>query len=183
MTVLADTTATHLVNEPVESIDLAAWLFSLSDTAYQACSQAHIAAGTSRSDDGKRMSINVERIAGNMLIQHYVEDIAEPNHVRVNSLSDLFTDGGATQLEITWELMVRPVDDATSEFSNRVIVRSTPSFLEMLKQAGISDIGGVIAQFTAGAETHNQEETPLFARDIALKASQQLWSATRSQPA
>jgi len=183
MTVLADTTATHLLNEPVESIDLAAWLFSLSDTAYQACSQAHIAAGTSRSDNGKRMSINVERIAGNMLIQHYVEDIAEPHHVRVNSLSDLFTDGGATQLEITWELLVRPVDDATSAFSNRVIVRSTPSFLEMLKQAGISDVGGVIAQFTAGAEAHNREETPLFARDIGLKASQQLWSAPRSQPA
>lgn len=183
MTVLADTTATHPVNEPVESIDLAAWLFSLSDKAYQACSPAHIAAGTSRSDDGKRMSINVERIAGNMLIQHYVEDIAEPHHVRVNSLSDLFTEGGATQLEITWELTVRPVDDATSEFSNRVIVRSTPAFLEMLKQAGISDISGVVAQFTAGADAHNREETPFFARDIGLKAQQQLWSATRSQPA
>ena len=53
---------------------------------------SHIAGGTSRTDDGKRMSINVERIAGNMLIQHYVEDIAEPYHVRVNSLSDSFTD-------------------------------------------------------------------------------------------
>lgn len=183
MTVLADTTATHLVNSPVESIDLAAWLFSLSDAAYQACSQAHIAAGTSRTDDGKRMSINVERIAGNMLIQHYVEDIAEPHHVRVNSVSDLFTDGGATQLAITWELTVTPVDDATSELANRVIVRSTPSFLEMLKQAGISDIDGVIAQFTAATEAHNREETPLFARDMGLKTRQQLWSATRSQPA
>jgi hypothetical protein len=139
--------------------------------------------GTSRSDDGKRMSINVERIAGNMLVQHYVEDIAEPHHVRVNSLLDSFTDVGATRLAITWELMIRPVDDATSKLSNRVIVRSTPSFLEMLKHAGVSDMSGVIAQFTANTETHNREETPFFARDIELKAQQQLWSAARSLPA
>ena len=112
------------------------------------------------------MSINVERIAGNMLIQHYVEDIAEPHHVRVNSLSDSFTDAGATQLAITWELTIAPVDDATCELSNRVIVQSTPSFLEMLRQAGISDMSGVIAQFTTNTETHNREETPFFARDI-----------------
>jgi hypothetical protein len=170
MTVLADTRATHLVNAPLASIDLPEWLFSLSDTAYRACSPAHIAGGTSRADDGKRMSINVERIAGNMLIQHYVEDIAEPHHVRVNSLSDSFTDGGATQLAITWELTIAPVDDATCELSNRVIVQSTPSFLEMLRQAGISDMSRVIAQFTTNTETHNREETPFFARDIEIKA-------------
>ena len=59
MTVLADTRATHLVNPPLVSVDLPEWLFSLSDTAYRACSPARIAEGASRTDDGKRMSINV----------------------------------------------------------------------------------------------------------------------------
>ena len=180
MTVLADTRATHRVNAPAASIDLPAWLFSLSDTAYQACSPAHIAAGASRTVDGRRMSINVERIAGNMLVQHYVEDIAEQHHVRVNSVSDSFTPAGDAQLEITWELTITPVDGVTSELSNRVVVRSTPSFVEMLQQAGVSEMSGVVAQFTANTDAHNREETPLFARDIELKAQQQLWPEAQS---
>ena len=88
----------------------------------------------------------------------------------MNSLSDSFTDAGATQLAITWELTIAPVDGATCELSNRVIVQSTPSFLEMLRQAGISDMSGVIAQFTTNTEKHNREETPFFARDIEIKA-------------
>ena len=50
------------------------------------------------------------------------------------------------------------------------IVQSTSSFLEMLRQAGISDMSRVIAQFTTNTETHNREDTPFVARDIEIKA-------------
>ena len=40
------------------------------------------------------MSINVENIDGSMIAQHYIEDIADPDHLRLVSHSDLFTPTG-----------------------------------------------------------------------------------------
>ena len=40
------------------------------------------------------MSINVEVLGGNPMVQHYVEEIAEPHHLRLVSNSDIFTPAG-----------------------------------------------------------------------------------------
>src|SRR6266496_4626463 len=138
--ILVDSRTTHVINAPEKSVDLSRWIFSLTDKAYQACSSAHIAGGISQTGDGKRMSINVERISGNLLVQHYVEEIAERHHVRVNSVSDSFTEAGATQLGVTWELTTKPITERSCELSNRVIIRSTPAFLESLARGGIADL-------------------------------------------
>ena len=37
------------------------------------------AAGATTAPDGRRMSINVE-VVGTIIVQHYVEEIAEPGH-------------------------------------------------------------------------------------------------------
>jgi hypothetical protein len=88
---ISESSFTAVINAPIEKVDLADWLFGLSDAEYQRCSPAHIAAGTTRSEDGKRMSINVEMIGGSIVVQHYVEDIAEKHHIRLISLSDTFS--------------------------------------------------------------------------------------------
>ena len=116
MTVLADTRATHLVNAPLASIDLPEWLFSLSDKAYRACSPAHIAGGTSRTDDGKRMSINVERIAGNtdldlLLKQHRIVDV-----IVVGLLANTCIEG-TSRFATELGYRVTLVRDATAAFS------------------------------------------------------------------
>ena len=121
------------------------------------------------------MSINVERISGNLLVQHYIEEIAERHHVRVNSLSDSFTDAGPTKLGVTWELTTAPLTDRSCELSNRVIIRSTPAFSESLEQAGVVDLEPVKARMAKSTGDHNREETPLFARDIENKALQGVW--------
>jgi hypothetical protein len=77
--VMADSRMDALINAPCETIDLTAWVFGLTDKEYQACSKDHIAAAASLARDGKRMSINVERI-GSLIVQHYVEDISERGH-------------------------------------------------------------------------------------------------------
>jgi hypothetical protein len=175
MLVLADTKATHVVNAPAELVDLSQWLFSLTDETYQRCSSAHIAGGTSETPDGKRMSINVERISGNLLVQHYVEEVAEPDHVRVNSLSNSYTAEGSTTLNVTWELTATRLSDRSCEFANRVIVKSTPAFLEALALAGVTDFDAMKARMAKSTEDHNREETPFFARDIEGKALQGIW--------
>jgi hypothetical protein len=86
---MADSRMDPIINAPCESINLTGWVFGLTDEEYQACSKDHIAAASSFTPDGKRMSINVERI-GSLIVQHYVEEISERCHCRLISVSDTF---------------------------------------------------------------------------------------------
>lgn len=72
--VIAKSTAEATIRAPLASIDLTEWVFTLTDSEYQACSKNHIAAAATLTPEGKRMSINVERV-GNLMVQHYVEDL------------------------------------------------------------------------------------------------------------
>lgn len=175
MDILADSTSITIIAAPVEKINLSEWLFTLKDHEYQACSPAHIACGATISTEGKRMSINVEQIADNMLVQHYIEDINQREHCRVNSISDSFSPLGKTKLGITWELKIKKLTDNSTELSNRVIVLLTEEFTKLLKQANITDLGPVKDNMAQNAGAHNKEETPLFAKDIEMKALAGTW--------
>jgi hypothetical protein len=170
MEVLAESTATTLINAPVEAINLADWLFTLKDDEYQACSSAHIAGGASFSSKGKRMSINVEKVGESLLVQHYVEEISNKDHCRVNSHSDSLSPSGNTKLGVTWELKVKGISSSSCEFSNHVIVSLTTEFAAMLAKANITDLDPVKTRMQNNLELHNREETPLFAKDIEAKA-------------
>ncbi len=175
MEILAECTAKAIIHCSADKIDITDWLFTLKDQEYQSCSVSHIAGGTSVSQNGKRMSINVERIAGNLLVQHYIEEVGERNHCKVNSVSDSFSDLGITKLGITWEIKIVPVTANSCEFVNRVLVSSTDEFLAILKSLKITDLGVVKAQMLLNVEEHNNEETPLFAADIHSKVLGGKW--------
>jgi len=176
MEILAKSTATAIINCAVEKINLAEWLFTLKDYEYQSCSEAHIAGGISFSKEGKRMSINVEKVADNLLVQHYIEEIGKKGHCRVNSLSDSISALGTTKLSITWELNVIALSNNKCEFSNRVIVRATLEFLTLLKSHDITDLSIVKSQMEQNVMLHNKEETPLFAKNIEGKAIAGIWN-------
>ncbi|MFC3653340.1 hypothetical protein ACFONN_17415 [Dyella humi] len=164
------------IHAPVESIDLTEWVFSLTDAEYQTCSKAHIAGGATFRIDGKRMSINVENV-GNLLIQHYVEDIAERAHCRLVSMSDSI--GPAiderTKVIVVWDLSVQALDAKTTRFTNHIEVRITPDYLEMLEKRGITlEQARVVARKALNA--HNAEEAPLYANNIERKAIAERWS-------
>jgi hypothetical protein len=42
------------------------------------------------------MALNIEEIGSSLTVQHYVEDIAEKQHCRVISTSDMFANGNRT---------------------------------------------------------------------------------------
>jgi hypothetical protein len=50
---------------------------TLPDAEYQHCSHAHIATGTSTSDEGRTMCINVETSRDAVIVQHYVAEVKE----------------------------------------------------------------------------------------------------------
>ena len=157
------------VHAPIEKIDLPAWCFGLPESEYQACSPAHVSAGATTTPDGRRMSINVEVLGGSPMVQHYVEEIAEPHHLRLVSTSDLFTPSGRTKVGVIWDLSVRRIDDNSCEFTNMVHSFATPELLASLSQQGIP-----WEVFRAArkpiSEAHNQQETPLFAKSIERHA-------------
>lgn len=172
---LAQSKAVALIKAPIEKIDLGQWLFTLTDAEYQLCSPAHIAAGSNVSADGKRMSINVEKIADNFLVQHYVEEISTPSLCRVYSLSDSFSGFGHTKLGIRWEVGLTRVSENLTELTNTVVVFMTDDFASSLKAAGISDLKEIKAGMLENLVAHNREETPLFAKDIERKALRGVW--------
>jgi hypothetical protein len=157
---ISTSSVTASINAPIEKVDVADWLFNLPDAEYQRCSPAHIAAGITHTEDGKRMFINVEIIGGSIVVQHYVEDVAEKHHVRLISLSDAFSPNGHTRVQVIWELSVKPIDDNSCELINRVHGNATDEFHTFLDRQGLP----------FASETHNRIETPLFAKSIECKA-------------
>ena len=82
--VLVESEKTATIHAPVERVNIADWLLHLPDAEYQRCAPPdHIAAGTTATDDGRPMSINVEVIGGSLMVQHYVAEVHEPHHCRM----------------------------------------------------------------------------------------------------
>ena len=166
---LVDSSCSAVIQAPIEKVDIPGWCFSLPDSEYQACSPAHCAAGATTTGDGRRVSINVEIIGGSMIVQHYVEDIGEPDHLRLVSHSDLFTPTGRTKIDVVWDLAVRKIDDETCQFTNSVHSSAPEEMLDFLGKQGIP-----LDLFRTGrkpiSEAHNRQETPLFAKSIERHA-------------
>src|ERR1700733_6375522 len=160
------------INAPIEKIDIPAWCFTLPESEYQSCSPAHCSAGATITPDGRRMSINVEILGGSLIVQHYVEDIAAPDHLRLVSTSDLFTPAGRTKIRVVWDLHVKKLDEQTGEWTNTVHSSATPELEEFLGSQGIPwDV--FRAARKPVSEAHNRQETPLFAQSIERHALKQ----------
>ena len=173
--IMADSSREAVIHAAFDTIDLTAWVFGLTDTEYQACSKDHIAAAAGITADGKRMSINVERI-GSLIVQHYVEELAERNHCRLVSVSDSFGPeiSSRGQVGVVWEFFVEPIDATTTKFTNHVEVTAVAGYEEALRRQGVT-----LEQAQQRAKSvlisHNVEETALFAQDIEHKALKGRW--------
>src|SRR5689334_25187974 len=113
---LVDSSVSAAISVPIEHVDIPSWCFTLAESEYQACSPAHCSAGATTAPDGRRMSINVEIIGGSLMVQHYVEELAQPDNLTLVSNSDVFAPTGRTKLHVVWDLSVQKIDDETCEF-------------------------------------------------------------------
>ncbi|MED5526474.1 MULTISPECIES: hypothetical protein [Gammaproteobacteria] len=155
------------INVPLEQVDIADWLFNLPEAEYQrCCAPDHISAGTTSTDDGRRMSINVEQIGTGLVVQHYVAEEATPAYCKMNSISDVFTKAGRTQVNVIWELIAEAVDEKTTRYTNRVVSHPTDAFMAFIAENGQTFEQAAAARQDASGD-HNQRETPLFAQSIA----------------
>jgi hypothetical protein len=168
--ILSKSSFSHIIDIPIEAVDIAEWLFNFPEAEYQRCCPPdHVAAGTTTTDDGRPMSINVEMIGQTLMVQNYIGEITDKNHCRMVSQSDAFTPNGRTKVQVIWDLSVRKIDDGHSEYTNSVIAHPTPEFLEFIKRHGVTFEDAAAARQRDGGD-HNRRETPLFAESIKRRA-------------
>ncbi len=169
-TLLSQSAFSADIDVPIEKIDIADWLFNLAEAEYQRCCPPdHIAAGSTVTDDGRRMSINVEMIGTGLVVQHYVAEEATPTYCRMNSISDVFTANGRTQVNVIWELKAEAIGGGRTRYTNSVTAHPTDAFMAFIAEHGVSYEDAAAARQAAGGD-HNRRETPLFAASIARKA-------------
>ncbi|WP_198670620.1 hypothetical protein [Oceanicella sp. SM1341] len=97
------------IDVPLGAVDIGEWLLSLPEAEYlRCCPPDHIAAGVTSTDDGRRMTINVEMTGTGLVVQHYAAEEVGPAYLRMNSISDVFTAAGRTSVNVVWELTARP---------------------------------------------------------------------------
>src|SRR3712207_4019521 len=89
-----------------DAVDIAEWLFSLSDDDYRATARAHVGAGTFRARDGRRGFFDAERFPGALIVNHHVEEEARHGYVRVRSRESRAWVLGISpmRLEVCWEM-------------------------------------------------------------------------------
>ena len=74
---LSNSAYSHIIHAPIERVDIAGWLFSMSEAEYcRCCPPDHISGASTTTDDGKKMAVNVEMIGKTLMIQHFVAEIA-----------------------------------------------------------------------------------------------------------
>jgi hypothetical protein len=166
---LSLTTVNHVMNVPIEKVNIADWLLNLPDAEYQRCSPAHIACGTTTSDNGEPMSINVETIGDTLVIQHYVAEVHERLICRMVSISDGITAKGRTKVKVVWELSAKAIDAETSEYTNHIHATATDDFMQFIEKNGVPFESAHAARQEA-SHLHNLQETPNFAKSIERKA-------------
>jgi len=166
---IVDSSFTAVINAPIEKINIPKWVFNLSESEYQSCSPAHVAAGKTVGSDGRRMSINVEVIGGSPIVQHYQEEFSEPHRLVLTSFSDVFTPAGLVIIHVHWELSVKAISNSHCEFTNRIITHATEDLIRGLERQGIPfDV--FKAQRQPISVYHNRMETPFFAASIERAA-------------
>ena len=177
---LSNVTCSCVINGPVEKIDLAAWLFKLSEGEYRRCCPPdHISCGTTVTDEGQPIVINVEMIGHALMVQRYAVEIATPALCKMVSVSEAFTPNGRTRVQVVCTLSINRVDENSCEFANRMTVHPTTEFMDFITQHKIKFKDAVGARQHVEGE-HNRRETPLMAASIERFAFGQAYQGSRT---
>ncbi len=147
---------------PLDAIHLDEWLFTLSEQEYMRCARGHRAIGTV---GGARCNgmVNVESMAGALIIQHYRTQLLQPDHVR------LFSEASRGylmhlvpfRLTVRWEMQVFRISPESSRLCCTIDVRN-PAWVRF---------AGIFNASNFWIRRHLVEETHGFARSIAEHSS------------
>lgn len=173
MTRLGEAIAQATINANIDSINISEWLFGISSEEYAACAEGHQSAAQGMLPSGKRVSMNVEIVAGFFMVQHYIETISEKDRVLSVSPNTVLwlDDENYVILQITWELSLKKIDDNSCQLTCRVVSETENEAFIQATHDLTKDIDPAETAF----QLHINEEAPLFAKDIERKALAGVW--------
>lgn len=156
---------THTVPLPIPMgvVDLPEWIFGMTDEEYRACAMGHHAMGVI--GGAKRLGlINVEEIAGTLIVQHYRTEAAKPEHIHfVSEASEGFLVHLVPfNMNVWWDMTIVPAFESTSEL-HCSIGFDAPRW--------VTAAGAVVGN-NHFVRKHLIEETKNFAKDITTKFGQ-----------
>ena len=171
---LGEVTAQAIIHTDINSINISEWLFGLTAQDYAACADGHQSAAQGVLPSGKRISMNVEFVAGYFMVQHYIENISEKDRVQVISPNTLLwlDDEKYVILQITWELSLKKIDEQSCMLHCKVISETENELFIQAVEERTKDVNPEETDF----QLHINEETPLFAKDIEQKALAGAWT-------
>ena len=145
---------------PSNAIHLDDWLFNLSEADYKACARGHRAVGTNGGAAFTGM-VNVEAMAGALLIQHYRTERLEARHVRLYSERSrgYLMHVLPFHLKVGWEMEVLDGSKHGCKLRCTIDVRN-PLWIRLV---------GLLNATNYWVGRHLVEETHGFARDIERK--------------
>jgi hypothetical protein len=149
-----------VINAPADQVNLKDWLFTLSDSEYQAAAKGHKAAGTFTTD-GVRGMVNVESIGNVLVVQHYLAVKADSNHMEMVSKRSLvyLLHLIPTHVWVRWTMTAAALTKDTTTFSCTVETQLPP----------LVRLAATLSAFGYFLRKHVDEETVSFAADITRK--------------
>ena len=141
-------------------VDLAEWIFGLSDEEYRAVAVGHHAMGVIGGE--KRLGlVNVEQIAGTLIVQHYCTRTAEAGHVSFVSEA---SEGSLLRavpftMKVWWDMAIKPGPKNEASLNCRIGF-DAPAWVTA---------AGTLVRNNHQVHRHLIEETAGFARDLDRK--------------
>ena len=168
--------AATIINAPIESINLGDWMFTITSEEYEACSKDHQSACQSTMPDGKALSINVETIAGNQVVQHYIEEERTRNRAVGFSpntvvFSELAPDGFLL-IQVKGEIEVEKID---SNKCNLTCTVTNTTLVESIAQSIKEMVGNDDITLPHPVQEHVEEEVVRVGKNIEEKALLEIW--------
>lgn len=138
MLILGEATATAIIDAPVESVNVGKWMLTITPEEYVACSKELQSAAQGSLPSGKRFSVNLE-LAGDMLVvQHYIESVAERERVMGFSPDSVFwlSDTDYALAQVTREVAVERINEQSCELTcSAFSERENEAFVTTLHRA------------------------------------------------
>lgn len=151
-----------IVDLPADRFDLPNWLVNFSSEDYIACTPAsgsHKHSTVYRDADGDLVFRNDEWVGGFMMTQFYRSVMAEPNHIRLVSMTRArFLHIWPIIFPLYWDLTVEPYGENRTLFTCKIGAKLSLIYF----------IASKFSRLLFWSQAHADEETPYFA-DFAAK--------------
>jgi hypothetical protein len=169
---ISESSTQQIIDVPFERVDLAGWLFSLTDHEFRrCCAPDHIAYGRMTAADGAPLTVIVEVIGGSLLLEPFEAHVHRCDRCELVSLADVrLPTGSRSRAQVVWTSSVEALDEDRSIFTNAVCAYATEDLVRVLETSG-TPFDALVAAQQAASTKHSDRETPRYADSVAR------WSA------